>query len=648
MWQGLPGIAAAIARQTWLLRYFLETLNNIEKHRGDKLVFNKQQRRGGAAVAALVLTSLISSHALAGANAFQDPTGWSLGDLGSTFQEWEASLANPYSTVETLSSSSNANPLLTSPAVMGAASPGFVAGSGGFYALGGDYQVSANIFNHGSTSGTGGPYADSHGTRVFVQTTATVNEDASEGGPASVFADSLEIVTHDGTAISGGENDSLVQTSELFLGNVVTSFGIVPQQELRFEFWLPGYTDDFRVQFDTIVHSSFLHLRVDSLIVEADVAGDFDADNDVDGADFLAWQHDFNSLGGATGLEAWQQNYGSTSIAIAATNVPEPTTSCLLLLALLGFGRRSQRRITGPQPSPRHGFTLVELLVVIAIIGVLVALLLPAVQAAREAARRMSCKNNLKQIGLATQLYHDAKKQLPPARVKIETASISHHEGALLFLLPYLEQGNQFVQYDPTLGTAHPDNAGVVKTLIPAYLCPSMAYSWESSSPAPGSYASSTGTESPWRIIDQAQLSGTTLPAGFELADLDPSFGLHNGAIVSRPAIVRLKNITDGLSHTFAFGEMDYFGGQHSNGPQWAGGYITHSQAATWGPFNPSTLPEDDSLKGKTLTAFRSDHPGGVHFVLVDGSVHFLHDSIDETLLDTLATRAGGEVESPF
>ena len=285
-----------------------------------------------------------------------------------------------------------------------------------------------------------------------------------------------------------------------------------------------------------------------------------------------------------------------------------------------------------------------ELLVVIAIIGVLVALLLPAVQAAREAARRMSCKNNLKQIGLATQLYHDVKKHLPPARIKIDVASISHHEGALLLLLPYLEQGNQFVQYDPALGTDHPDNAEVVGTLISAYLCPSMAYAWEPTNPAPGSYGSSTGTESPWQIIDQAQLSGTALPAGFKLADLDPSFGLHNGAIVSRPAIVRLKNLTDGLSHTFAFGEMDYFGGQHDDGPQWAGGYITHSQAATWGPFNPSTLPADDSLKGKTLTAFRSDHPAGVHFVMADGSAHFIHEGIDDLLLDALATRAGGEV----
>ena len=612
-------------------------------------MFDKQQIRGGIVVASWVLVSLTTSNALAGAHAFQDPTDWSLGGPGSTFQEWEASLATPYSTLETLPSGSNGNPTLTSPSVMDAESPGFVAGSGGYYALSGDYRVNANVFNHGGSSGSGGPYSSRFGTRIFVQTAATVNEDVSEGGPASILSESLGIVTHEGVPLAGGDNSSLLQTTELFLGNVITSFGIVPQQELLFEFWLPGYTDDFRVQFDTIVHSSFLHLRVDSLIVEAGVAGDFDEDHDIDGADFLAWQRDSETLGGTTGLDSWQQNFGASNSTSTIANIPEPISASLLVLAFLGLGQltqRHQRPSSQPRPSkPRQGFTLVELLVVIAIIGVLVALLLPAVQAAREAARRMSCKNNLKQIGLATQLYQDSKNQLPPARVKIDTASISHHEGALLFLLPYLEAGNQFVQYDPTLGTDHPDNAKVVETLIPAYLCPSMAYAREPTNPAPGSYGSSTGSESPWRIIDQAQLSSVALPAGFKLDDLDSSYGLHNGAIVSRPSIVSYKNITDGLSHTLAFGEMDYFGGQHPDGPQWAGGYITNSQASTWGPFNPKDLPGNDSLKGKYLTAFRSDHPSGAHFVMVDGSVHFIREGIDDLLLDALATRAGSEVD---
>ncbi len=608
----------------------------------------KRSKFDGAAVVVLFFVGLGSCSALAGAHAFQYPGDWSLGDAGSTFQEWEATASTLYSATETLPSSSNASPSLASTAVMGVGMPGFVAGSGGYYALNGDYGVNADIFNHGGSSGTGGPYSASFGTRIFVQTAATVNADASEGGPASVFVDQLAIVALDGSPIAGGDNSSLLQTTELFLGNVVTSFGIVSQQELLFEFWLPGYTDDFRVQSSSIVHSSFLHLRVDSLIVEAESDSDFDGDSDIDGADFLAWQRDRNTFGGAAGLEAWGQEYGTVNGGSSIATVPEPAAGCLLLLALLGFGKLARQRHSSFSHQARHGFTLVELLVVIAILGALIALLLPAVQAAREAARRMSCKNNLKQIGLATQLYHDVHQQLPPARVKIDTASISHHEGALLALLPYLEEGNRAVQYHPELGTNHADNAGVVRTMIAAYLCPSMVYAWDSSDPAPGSYGSSTGSGSPWMIIDQAQLSNMTLPAGFELSDLDPSFGLHDGAIVSRPAVVRFKAITDGLTHTFAFGEMDYFGGQYPDGPQWAGGYITHSQASTWGPFNPNNLSEDDSLKGRFLTAFRSDHPGGVQFSMVDGSVHFIQDNIDEILLDALATRAGGEVDHSF
>lgn len=267
-----------------------------------------------------------------------------------------------------------------------------------------------------------------------------------------------------------------------------------------------------------------------------------------------------------------------------------------------------------------NGFTLVELLVVIAIIGILVALLLPAVQSAREAARRTSCSNNLKQIGIAMQMHHNTLKYLPPARIHNNIGT--NHESALLFLLPYLEESNKFVQYNPELGTSHPDNQGVVETEIPIFLCPSMVYDAPSSGPAASSYGACTGSIYPW------------------------ASKLHNGAIAARPIIVRFKNITDGLTHTFAFGEQDYFAGQSEDGPNWAGGYITDSFAATWGPFNPQNPPGPDEpgLFGRYYTAFRSDHPGGVQFVMVDGSVQFLHDGIEEETLDGLATRAGEEI----
>jgi prepilin-type N-terminal cleavage/methylation domain-containing protein/prepilin-type processing-associated H-X9-DG protein len=276
------------------------------------------------------------------------------------------------------------------------------------------------------------------------------------------------------------------------------------------------------------------------------------------------------------------------------------------------------------------GFTLVELLVVIAIIGVLIALLLPAIQAARETARTCMCRSHLRQIGVAAQMFHNAKGYLPPASTKIKMDEIDERESALLHILPYLEEGGRYVIYKPELGTNDPENAGVVESVIPIYLCPSMVYSPDPSAPAPSSYAPSTGTKSPWLFYPTSTNPG------------------HNGSIVSRPVIVQIKNVIDGTSKTFAFGEVDFFGGAITDGPKWAGGYVIDAMAATWGPFNPDNPSEDSSLEGQYSTAFRSDHRGGVNFVLVDGSVQFIKDDIDEAILDALATRAGEEADHSF
>ena len=291
------------------------------------------------------------------------------------------------------------------------------------------------------------------------------------------------------------------------------------------------------------------------------------------------------------------------------------------------------RRTNKPNRLAASGFTLVELLVVIAIIGVLIALLFPAIQAARETARTCTCRNHLRQIGLATHMYHDAQGTLPPA--SIHSSIGGDHESALLFILPYLEEANRFVTYNPDLGTSHSDNAGVVESVIPVYLCPSMIHLPIAGEAGPSSYASSTGSKSAWLI------GGTSA---------------HNGAIASRPTIVRLKDVIDGTSHTFAFGEQDYFEDQTYGdglpvGPKWAGGYIIDSFGTTFGKFNPQTRPDTDAspeLQREYLMSFRSDHRGGVQFVLVDGSVQFISDDIEEATLDALATRAGEEADHSF
>src|SRR5688500_7158074 len=117
----------------------------------------------------------------------------------------------------------------------------------------------------------------------------------------------------------------------------------------------------------------------------------------------------------------------------------------------------------------RPAFTLVELLVVIAIIGILISLLLPAVQAAREAGRRMQCSNNLKQIALAVHGYHDTYTRLPPAWTRPTLAG----ESAFAHILPYLEQTSAFGLYDFTKGNSDPANLQVVAQKIPGFLCPS-------------------------------------------------------------------------------------------------------------------------------------------------------------------------------
>lgn len=146
-------------------------------------------------------------------------------------------------------------------------------------------------------------------------------------------------------------------------------------------------------------------------------------------------------------------------------------------------------------PSQRRGFTLVELLVVIAIIGILVALLLPAVQFAREAARRMSCQNNLKQIGLALQLYHDAYKQYPPGALG-PTGSASAAEKLhtwCALTLPFVEQSSLQNTYDFHVRFDHANNAAAVAQVLPVFLCPTMGTPQLQNGFAPSHYAGNAG-----------------------------------------------------------------------------------------------------------------------------------------------------------
>lgn len=288
----------------------------------------------------------------------------------------------------------------------------------------------------------------------------------------------------------------------------------------------------------------------------------------------------------------------------------------------------------------RHGFSLVELLVVIAVVGILVALLLPALQAARESARRCSCRSNLRQAGLATLLYHDAQRHLPPPKAGA-VAATTDHGGTLVLLLPYLEDSALYASYDPGLPITSPSNRGITGSVIPAYVCPSMTP--PHASPAGGVRAFGYGS---YLISTRERYQPVTNTGAFDNVQAGKRYRLG------------LKDIVDGTSSTLLIGEINYpFGdaeplpsidsppapGQ-GGGFAWAQGYwiLAWGHMAGEAPrlfANNTTMAPPISRR-----TFRSDHPRGVNFVMLDGSVRFLDDQSDPEVRSALVTRAGQEI----
>ncbi len=285
------------------------------------------------------------------------------------------------------------------------------------------------------------------------------------------------------------------------------------------------------------------------------------------------------------------------------------------------------------------GFSLVELLVVIAIIGVLVAILLPAIQSARESSRAVSCRNNLKQIAMAAHLYHDGAKRLPPAR--LDRAKSGPGTSTFFILLPYLEEQNSAKLFTASASYKSAANVAVSNTRIPIYLCPTMNLPREVPDAShaevgtPGSYAVSTGS-------DISFLSNNIIPP-------------HNGAIIhlafGATTLSKISN-ADGTSKTFLAGELNYgltnynfADGTPAYGEtRWAVAYPGITWASTTARMNSDTLRTYKyDIYWEEFEAFRSDHAGGAHFAFVDGSVRFLSEDIDRGIYSALATRAGGE-----
>jgi prepilin-type N-terminal cleavage/methylation domain-containing protein/prepilin-type processing-associated H-X9-DG protein len=282
-------------------------------------------------------------------------------------------------------------------------------------------------------------------------------------------------------------------------------------------------------------------------------------------------------------------------------------------------------------------FTLVELLVVITIIGILIALLLPAVQAAREAARRMQCGNNFKQVGLGLHGYHAVKGCFP-------TGMTNQYWGWTTFLLPYIERQGVYDLFDFNQGywTAAPcRNREATRTWITAYLCPSDPQS-QGAMPANGAAVSSgtptelAGLSNMCGVSDSVDWTdGATFPRKFPEPD-----GIFGG-----DQACTIADIKDGTSNTLAVGEVTGGGAGTKLGNFWTTWNLNDTLEGINGPnTNPGgTYPPDKYGPGSgvELAGFASFHPGGCNFALADGSTHFISQNIARNTLAALTTRNG-------
>lgn len=289
----------------------------------------------------------------------------------------------------------------------------------------------------------------------------------------------------------------------------------------------------------------------------------------------------------------------------------------------------------------RRGFTLVELLVVIAIIGILISLLLPAVQSAREAARRTMCMNNLSQIGLAAHNYEFSYEHLPAGVINpsgpIRSEPEGQHVSWIVQLLPYLEEQAAYRLFDQAAGAYAGSNARVRQARMQVMMCPSYP-----------------GDAGGWRDGGGAVFTAVSTYAGCH-HDVEAPIDADNNGLLFLNSQIRYEDIFDGATHTVLVGEMfpDQNPDEESLG--WVSG--TRATLRNMGSFEEWAQRNPDRARTDTVPAptgpldvggFGSSHPGGVLFAFADGSVHFVREDIQPQLRQQLGHRADGELMDDF